>query len=144
MTERQKRRLILLTVLVFGIGSATALMLYAFQQNLLFFLTPTQVAAGQAPEARAFRLGGMVQDGSVERQEGIAVQFRVTDFAQEVLVEYDGILPDLFREGQGVVVRGQFRQNVFYADEVLAKHDENYMPLEVKDALEAAKTLTTE
>lgn len=141
MTGRQKRRLILIAVLVAGIGSATALMLLAFQQNLLFFLTPTQVAGGEAPAGRAFRMGGMVQDGSVARGEDITVRFAVTDFSSTVPVEYSGILPDLFREGQGVVVRGILRGGTFQADEVLAKHDENYMPPEVKHALEAAKTL---
>lgn len=144
MSERQKRRLMLLAVLIIGIGGATTLMLVAFQQNLLFFLTPTQVAAGEAPAGRAFRLGGMVKDGSISRGQDITVRFEVTDFAETVLVEYSGILPDLFREGQGVVVRGVVRDGRFYADEVLAKHDENYMPPEVKDALEAAKTLQTE
>ena len=144
MTGRQKRRMILIAVLLTGIGGATALMLYAFSQNLLFFLTPSQVAAGEAPPGRAFRMGGMVADGSLERLEDISVQFTVTDFAEDVVVQYSGILPDLFRDGQGVVVRGEFQGDIFYADEVLAKHDENYMPPEVKDALEAAKTLQTQ
>ena len=144
MTNRQKRRLILVAVLFTGIGSATALMLYAFSQNLLFFLTPTQIAAGEAPAGRVFRMGGMVAEGSLSRLEDITVQFVVTDFAESIPVQYSGILPDLFRDGQGVVVRGEFRGDTFYADEVLAKHDENYMPPEVKDALDAAKTLQTQ
>lgn len=144
MTGRQKRRLILVAVLLSGIGSASALMLYAFSQNLLFFLTPSQIAAGEAPAGRPFRMGGMVAEGSLARQQDITVRFEVTDFAESVLVEYSGILPDLFRDGQGVVVRGEFRRGVFYADEVLAKHDENYMPPEVKDALDAARTLQTQ
>lgn len=143
MTGRQKQRLLLIAVLVFGIGSAVALSLFAFQQNLLFFLTPTQVSNGEAPPERLFRMGGMVEEGSIKRLEGITVRFAVTDFAKTVLVEYSGILPDLFREGQGVVVRGKIQQNTFYAEEVLAKHDENYMPPEVQHALDAAKTLQT-
>ena len=141
MTGRQKQRLLLIAVLVIGISSATALMLVAFQQNLLFFLTPTQVSNGEAPAGRLFRMGGMVREGSLERLQDITVRFAVTDFAESVPVEYSGILPDLFREGQGVVVRGEIRQDTFYAEEVLAKHDENYMPPEAQYALDAAKTL---
>lgn len=138
MTGRQKRRLMTLGVVFGGVAGATVLMLFAFSQNLLFFLTPSQVAAGEAPPARVFRMGGMVAHGSVARGEGVAVRFVVTDFAREVGVAYRGILPDLFREGQGVVVRGRMQDEVFVAEEVLAKHDENYMPPEVRDALDAA------
>lgn len=124
-----------------GVFATLLLTLNAFQQNLLFFLTPTQIVEGRAPAGRAFRMGGVVADGSLTRLDGIRIRFEVTDFAHAVTVEHAGILPDLFREGQGVVVRGFLREAIFYAEEVLAKHDENYIPLEVHDALEAAKTL---
>lgn len=141
MTPRRQRRLWLLAVIGGGILITTALTLNAFQQNLLFFLTPTQAARGEAAAQQVFRLGGMVAENSVVRGDDLRVRFDVTDFARSVTVEYDGVLPDLFREGQGVVVRGMLRDGVFIADEVLAKHDENYMPPEVKNALDAAKTL---
>ena len=144
MTNRQKRRLWFIGVIGFGVLAATALTINAFQQNLLFFLAPAQVAKGEAPSQQVFRLGGMIADGSVVRRGGLRVRFEVTDFAHSVAVEYEGVLPDLFREGQGVVVKGVLHDGLFVADEVLAKHDENYMPLEVKDALEAVKTLQTE
>ena len=142
MTERQKRRLQLCGLIFAGIALAVGLALNAFQQNLLFFLTPSQVAAGQAPSGRLFRIGGVVASNSVSK-DGLLTRFVVTDFNDEVAVEYEGVLPDLFREKQGVVIRGSMNdgERVFIAEEVLAKHDENYMPPEVKDALEAAKTL---
>lgn len=142
MTERQKRRLWLCAVIFAGVGASTALALTAFQQNLLFFLTPSQVVAGEAPGGRLFRVGGMVAEGSFVRLEGVRVRFAVTDFADEVTVEHEGILPDLFREGQGIVVKGLLRPDgIFVAEEVLAKHDENYMPPEAQHALDAARTL---
>jgi cytochrome c-type biogenesis protein CcmE len=118
---------------------AAALVLNAFQSNLVFFFSPTQVAAGEAPRDRAFRIGGLVQNGSLKRAEGLTVQFVVTDTAHSIPVAYSGILPDLFREGKGVVAQGRVgADGVFRATEVLAKHDENYMPPEAAHALEQA------
>ncbi|MGI9301976.1 MAG: cytochrome c maturation protein CcmE [Gammaproteobacteria bacterium] len=141
MTPKQKRRFALVSFVVIGVGVATALVLKAFDQNLLFFFTPAQVAAGEAPPDHSFRMGGLVVDGSVQREKGsLTVQFDLTDTLDVVTVRYTGILPDLFREGQGIVARGKLGgDRVFVADEVLAKHDENYMPPEVADALQAAK-----
>jgi cytochrome c-type biogenesis protein CcmE len=120
---------------------AAALVLNAFQTNLVFFFSPSQVAAGEAPRDRAFRIGGLVESGSLKRgQEGLAVHFVVTDTAQRIPVTYSGILPDLFREGKGVVAQGRIGPDgVFRASEVLAKHDENYMPPEAAHALEQAE-----
>ncbi len=141
MKPRHKR----LAAIAFGLaalGIATALVLSAFEKNLVFFFTPTQVAANEAPQGRTFRIGGMVQTGSVKR-EGIEVRFVVTDTAKSIPVVYSGALPDLFREGKGVVAQGQLgADGVFRAREVLAKHDENYMPPEAAHAVEKAqKTL---
>ncbi|MCI2810702.1 cytochrome c maturation protein CcmE [Eoetvoesiella caeni] len=143
MKPRHKR-IALITGGLAAIGIATALVLNAFQSNLVFFFTPTQVSAGEAPEARTFRVGGMVQTGSVQRQsDGLIVQFVVTDTAKTIPVSYSGILPDLFSEGKGVVAQGKLDKNgLFHADEVLAKHDENYMPSEAQHALDqAGKTM---
>jgi cytochrome c-type biogenesis protein CcmE len=127
---------------VAALGIATALVLMAFQKNLVFFFTPSQVAANEAPQGRTFRIGGMVVAGSVQRS-GIDVRFTVTDTAKSIPVVYRGALPDLFREGKGVVAQGQIGPDgVFRAREVLAKHDENYMPPEAAHAVERAqKTL---
>jgi cytochrome c-type biogenesis protein CcmE len=116
--------------IVGGVGIASALALSAFRQNVTFYFVPTQVAAGQAPVEQRFRLGGMVSNGSVQRSPGsLDVHFTVTDCQREVPVTYTGVLPDLFREGQGVIAHGRLTRNgVFVADEVLAKHDEKYMP----------------
>ena len=120
---------------------AGGLVLYAFQSNLVFFFSPTQVAAGEAPRDRAFRIGGLVQAGSVKREPGaLKVQFVVTDTAHSIPVAYSGSLPDLFREGKGVVAQGRVgADGVFHASEVLAKHDENYMPPDAAHALEQAQ-----
>jgi cytochrome c-type biogenesis protein CcmE len=124
---------------VAALGVATALVLTAFNKNLVFFFTPSQVAANEAPVGRTFRIGGMVQTGSVKR-EGVEVRFIVTDTAKTMPVVYRGQLPDLFREGKGVVAQGQLGPDgVFTAREVLAKHDENYMPPEAAHAMEQAK-----
>jgi cytochrome c-type biogenesis protein CcmE len=124
---------------VVAIGAATALVLNAFEQNLVFFFTPSQVAAHEAPQGRTFRIGGMVEKGSVKR-EGVQVRFLVTDTAKTIPVLYSGALPDLFREGKGVVAQGQLgADGVFRAREVLAKHDENYMPPEAAHAVEKAQ-----
>ncbi len=137
MTTKQKRLALILGGLCV-LGVATALVLTAFNQNLVFFFTPSQITAKEAPTGRTFRLGGMVEVGSVKR-EGINVSFRVTDTAQIVPVTYSGILPDLFKEGKGVVAQGTLGDDgVFRAKEVLAKHDENYMPPEAATAVERA------
>ena len=139
MKARHRRLGIVFTGLI-GLGIATALVLNALEGNLSYFFSPTEVAAGDAPADRIFRLGGLVEEGSVMREEGqIEINFVVTDMAERVKVTYSGILPDLFAEGQGVVAQGRMSSdNVFVADEVLAKHDETYMPPEVAAALEAA------
>lgn len=137
---RKKRRLMVLLLAGLGLGSATALTLTAFQDNLVFFLSPSDVLANRPPSDRAFRLGGLVEAGSVERGTGSdgrpAATFRVTDGPTSISVTYSGVLPDLFREGQGVVTLGRLLPDgSFRATEVLARHDETYMPSEVADAL---------
>ncbi|HYH86636.1 MAG TPA: cytochrome c maturation protein CcmE [Pyrinomonadaceae bacterium] len=119
------------------IGVAAALVLNAFQNNLVFFFSPTQVAAKEAPTQKAFRIGGLVQEGSIKREDdGLTVRFVVTDLANSMPVVYKGILPDLFKEGKGVVAQGRLgADGTFQAEQVLAKHDENYMPPEAADAL---------
>jgi len=136
MTPRQKRMATVAAILV-GVGIATTFALQAFQKNLLYYYSPTQIHAGEAPDSRSIRVGGLVESGSVQREPGsLEVRFTLTDFANNVGVSYTGVLPDLFREGQGVIARGAMRDDgVFVAAEVLAKHDENYMPPEVKDSL---------
>jgi cytochrome c-type biogenesis protein CcmE len=137
LKPRHRRAAIVLGVLV-AVGAIVALVLNAFNSNLVFFYTPTQIAAKEAPQGRTFRIGGLVQAGSVAR-DGVTVRFVVTDTAQAVPVRYDGVLPDLFKEGKGVVAQGQLgADGVFSAREVLAKHDENYMPPEAADALQRA------
>jgi len=137
MSPRQKRMAWIalgLAVLAIAIG----LVLYALSSNIVFFFTPTQVASGEAPQGRAFRVGGLVEPGSLQR-EGVQVRFKITDNAKTVPVTYTGTLPDLFKEGKGVVAQGQVGSDgVFKAKEVLAKHDENYMPPEAAAALEKA------
>ena len=133
MKPRQKR-LALAGGLLVSVAAIAALVFNAFQSNLVFFYSPSQVAAKEAPANRTFRLGGLVEAGSVKR-DGVAVNFLVTDTAKTVPVRYVGILPDLFKEGKGVVAQGQFQDGVFVAREVLAKHDENYMPPEAAEAL---------
>jgi cytochrome c-type biogenesis protein CcmE len=139
MKVRHKRMAIAAGVLCV-VGAAAALVMNAFQSNLVFFYSPTQVASREAPTGRTFRLGGLVEAGSVKR-DGVAVSFVVTDTAKSVPVVYQGILPDLFKEGKGVVAQGQMKGNVFEAREVLAKHDENYMPPEAAEALKQATTV---
>ena len=138
--NKRSRRKMLVAMVVFGVAIATVLALTAFDENLMYFYSPTEIHAGKAPADRAIRVGGLVVDGSVKREEGsLAVQFDLTDNAEVVPVTYTGILPDLFREGQGIVAMGRINSDgLFVADEVLAKHDENYMPPEVADALNAA------
>jgi cytochrome c-type biogenesis protein CcmE len=131
------KRLSIAAGVVAVVGVAVALVLNAFQSNLVFFFTPTQIAANEAPQARTFRLGGLVVAGSVKR-DGVMVAFAVTDTSKTVPVRFEGILPDLFKEGKGVVAQGRMRDGVFEAREVLAKHDENYMPPEAAEALKRA------
>ena len=146
MTPRRKRRLAMVSLIVVGVSITLALVLNAFHSNLLYFVSPSEVIAGQVPAGKKFRIGGLVVAGSVVRPDNdMLVQFKVTDTLSTVPVQYSGILPDLFRDGQGVVVKGHLNQaGMFQATEVLAKHDENYMPPEVADALEAAKTIKVE
>jgi cytochrome c-type biogenesis protein CcmE len=137
MKPRHKRAAIVVGALA-ALGVAVALVLNAFNSNLVFFYTPAQIAAKEAPQARTFRVGGLVQTGSVVR-DGVTVRFTVTDTLQSVPVRFEGVLPDLFKEGKGVVAQGQLgADGVFVAREVLAKHDENYMPPEAADALQRA------
>jgi cytochrome c-type biogenesis protein CcmE len=138
LTPTRKRRLIATLLILAGVGIASTIAFYSLQQNLLYFQSPSELALQPIPPGRQFRLGGLVKPGTVAREgEGLATRFVVTDGPKEVLVEYVGILPDLFREGQGVIARGSLDESgMFAATEVLAKHDENYMPPEVADALE--------
>ena len=138
MKPRHKR-ITAIAVGVAALGIAAALVLAAFQKNLVFFFTPSQVAAHEAPQGRSFRIGGMVVPGSLKR-EGVNVEFTVTDTAKSMRVTYRGQLPDLFREGKGVVAQGRLgADGMFRASEVLAKHDENYMPPEAADAVKRAQ-----
>lgn len=137
MKPARKQRLILITLMVIGASIATAFALKSFNNNLMYFFSTSDVIDGKAPDNALFRLGGMVVKGSVDRPgDDLLVRFKLTDYNKEVTVEYTGILPDLFREGQGIVAHGRLNeQGVFVAEEVLAKHDENYMPPEVKSSL---------
>ena len=139
MTPRRRKRLIFAAAILSGVGIAVALTLTALNQNINLFYSPTQVMAGEYPERKNFRVGGMVVNGSVHRNsENLEVKFDLTDTAETVTVAYTGILPDLFREGQGIVALGQMEGDRFVAQQVLAKHDENYMSPEVSEALKAA------
>jgi len=140
MKAARKKRLYLVVLMVAGIGIAVGFALNAFNQNLMYFYSPSEVLAGDAPKNRMFRIGGLVTDGSVHRlANDLTINFDVTDQSKTVTVEYTGILPDLFREGQGIIAHGKLRDDgVFVADEVLAKHDENYMPPEVAASLKQA------
>ena len=146
MKPRSKRLLLVAGAVSLLVG-AVALVLTAFQENLVFFHTPSEVAAGKAPQGRTFRVGGMVEEGSIQREaDGLTVRFVITDMAQTVPVSYRGTLPDLFQEGKGAVVQGTLgADGRFTATEVLAKHDENYMPVEAQYAIdqahEAARTV---
>jgi cytochrome c-type biogenesis protein CcmE len=135
------RRAVLIVAGVAVLGIATALILSAFRQNLVFFYTPSDVAANKVPANQTFRIGGLVENGSVHREgKGVRVVFRVTDTASTIMVAYDGILPDLFREGKGVVAEGRIEPGgVFHASQVLAKHNENYMPPDAAHAIEQAE-----
>jgi len=137
MNVKRKKRLLLVLFIVLGVGLLAALLIYALGQNINLFYTPTQIVQGEAPVNHLFRVGGLVEKGSTHKNvKGLGIQFTLTDTKNTVVVEYQGILPDLFREGQGIVAQGQLNtQGVFIADQVLAKHDENYMPPEVKRML---------
>jgi cytochrome c-type biogenesis protein CcmE len=135
--KTRHKRLAIAAGVVLVIGASATLILQAFQSNLVFFFSPTQISTKEAPVNRTFRLGGLVVAGSVKRT-GVAVDFQVTDTAQSVPVHFEGILPDLFKEGKGVVAQGKLQDGVFVAKEVLAKHDENYMPPEAAEALKNA------
>ena len=142
MKPLRRQRLLLIGLMVLGMGLATAFALRAFNENLMYFFSPSDVKNGKAPALSAFRLGGMVVKGSVQRPDNdLLVQFTLSDFKESVVVRYRGILPDLFREGQGIVANGQLDdQGRFIAQEVLAKHDENYMPPEVAKSLKTPAT----
>jgi len=146
MTPRRKRLLVVLGILG-GVAASVSLAVMASRENIMFYYDPSQVAQGKAPVTKRFRIGGMVVKGSVARKPGnLQVRFVLTDFAHQVPVEYTGVLPDLFREGQGIIAHGTMNANgAFVADEVLAKHDEKYMPPEVAASLKnkAAGAATT-
>jgi len=141
MNPKRRQRLILIITLVVGVGIAVGLVLNAFRNNLLFFYSPSQVAKGESPAGRNFRIGGLVVKGSVKHaSDGLTVHFVLTDYAKSIPVVYKGILPDLFREGQGIVAMGRIDSHgEFVAQEVLAKHDSKYMPPEVASALKQAR-----
>jgi len=139
MSPIRKKRLAQITLLLSAVAIALFLLLQAFNENMSFYFSTSDVVQGKAPTERNFRMGGLVLNGSVQRAtDSLKVSFRLTDMAQEVPVVYEGILPDLFREGQGVIVTGRMQGTSFVAEEVLAKHDENYMPPEVADSLKKA------
>jgi len=137
----RSKRLIAIACGLAALGVATALVLNAFNSNLVFFFSPTQVAANEAPQGRSFRIGGLVEQGSIKREtQGLTTRFVVTDLAKTIPVTYTGLLPDLFKEGKGVVAQGKLGPDgIFRADQVLAKHDENYMPPEAAAALKNAR-----
>lgn len=141
MKPHRKQRLMLIGLMLIGIGLAATFALKAFNENLMYFFSTTDVVEGKAPKDALFRLGGMVVKGSVQRPGAdLLVRFTLSDFSKEVVVEYSGILPDLFREGQGIVAKGRLdTRGVFVAEEVLAKHDENYMPPEVAGSLKKSQ-----
>ncbi|HET8706860.1 MAG TPA: cytochrome c maturation protein CcmE [Pseudomonadales bacterium] len=140
MNPKRKKRLIIVLGVVTGVAAATALALFALKENANLFFTPSQVANGEAPVGKRIRVGGLVVNGSVKRAtDSLKVNFDITDTSKSMTVQYEGILPDLFREGQGIIANGRVNeQGIVVADEVLAKHDEKYMPPEVKHAIEQA------
>ncbi len=140
MNPKRKKKLVLLSSMVAAVAVAVGLVLFALSENINLFYTPTQIAEGEAPVGQRIRAGGMVVEGSIKRApDSLDVEFAVTDYSHEVVVKYSGILPDLFREGQGIVTMGSMNADgQFEASEVLAKHDENYMPPEVEAALKAS------
>lgn len=144
MNPTRKRRLALVVVLILVAAAAGTLITLALQENLTYLHTPAEVKAGQSPTDARFRLGGIVCEGSIHRRDGtLQTDFAITDRVRRVTVEHDGILPDMFKEGTSVIATGQMRGQVFVASEVLAKHDETYMPKEVKDAMDKGRSLHT-
>ena len=145
MNPLRKKRLIIILAILVGVGAAVGLALSALQENINLFYTPTQIANGEAPQGTRIRAGGMVEAGSLQRSpDSLDVRFVVTDFKKSVTITYRGILPDLFREGQGVIAEGEVGPDgVFVADTILAKHDENYMPKDVADKLKERGVWTT-
>jgi cytochrome c-type biogenesis protein CcmE len=143
--KKRHKRIFFIVVALCCLGLATFFVLGAFKNNLVFFFSPTQVASREAPANKTFRIGGLVEDGSLKREtDGLTVRFKVTDTATSIPVVYKGILPDLFKEGRGCVAQGHVgNDGVFYADSVLAKHDENYMPPEAGQAIDKAKMSKT-
>ncbi len=142
MNPKRKQRLIIVLGIVAGVSVAATFMGVALQENINLYFSPTDVAAGKAPLNRRIRVGGLVVAGSLKRGEQLDVRFDVTDNVESLTIQYDGILPDLFREGQGIIANGKLTESgVVVADEVLAKHDEEYMPPEVQDSLDKAKKL---
>jgi cytochrome c-type biogenesis protein CcmE len=141
--KRRHKRIIFIVCCLCALGLAAWLVLAAFKDNLVFFFSPTQVAAKEAPQGRTFRIGGLVQDGTLKRDnDGLTIRFTVTDTANTIPVVYKGILPDLFKEGRGCVAQGKVGSDgVFYADQIMAKHDENYMPPEAAKAVEQGKDI---
>ncbi len=140
MRPKRKQRLIFVTIVLLGFSAATALGVYAIQKNKTYFYTPTEIVAGEVSQDKLFRIGGLVVEGSVNRfNDGVTTEFDLTDTSGTVTVRYKGLLPDLFREGQGIVAQGKLNsEGTIVAQEVLAKHDENYMPPEVAEALKAS------
>ena len=141
--KRRHKRIIFIVFSLSALGLATWLVLGAFRNNLVFFFSPTQIATKEAPIGRTFRIGGLVENGSLKRDsDGLTIRFTVTDTANSIPVVYKGILPDLFKEGRGCVAQGRVGgDGVFYADQIMAKHDENYMPPEAAQALDKAKDM---
>ena len=138
MTPTRKRRLIAVALILLAVGIATALTVFALQQNMTYLYTPSEILAGKVPDKARFRIGGMVKDQSIERGQSLTVAFVVTDGDGDMRVEYEGILPDLFREKQSVIATGSMQDGRFVATEVLAKHDENYVPRDVAEAMAKA------
>ncbi len=145
LTKTHKKRLGLVLLIVIGISATVALAISAFRENMWYYFTPTQILAGEAPTDRVIRVGGLVTQGSLQRaKDTLQVKFDVTDLTNTTHIQYEGILPDLFREGQGIVAIGKMQADgTFRADEVLAKHDENYMPPEVAASLKKSATTET-
>ena len=144
MNPTRRRRLVAISVGLLGLGIASGFVIYALRENMQHFISPSDIALGKAPQGHRFRLGGVVLEGSVQRSaDSLQVDFVVTDRFKEMPVEYTGILPDLFREGQSIIATGKLDGSRFVATQVLAKHDETYMPREVRDAIEKAKAAET-
>ena len=141
MKPARKKRLFFIIFLISGVAIAASFAFYAFNQNIMFYFSPSEVKQGKAPVNKLFRMGGMVVEGTFKKEKNtLKVFFDITDYEKTVSVEYTGLLPDLFREGQGIISRGKLNsEGVFIAEEVLAKHDENYMPPEVAESLKKAK-----